>query len=101
MVPQAVGYGEARSSYVEERREPLQSVMSSTVKVVAQSHHANRFADEVRCQSGRASGEESRERVQFFAAIRQVGPRDRKISCTQSRYRAKQDPVLLVKKRML
>jgi len=72
-VGEAVGHGHSGGAKIEQRHDPLQPVVPGFVEKVAHADHPCGFACEIHCQSGRAAAENARHRVQFSAAILQVG----------------------------
>jgi len=92
-VREAVGYGYGRGAEVDQRREPLQAVMARLMEEVTEANHAGGFACKIHSQPRSTATEKAGHRVQFTAAVLQIGVSHREIGGAGRRHRGEKKAI--------
>jgi hypothetical protein len=95
-MPEAVGYGCGGGAKIKQGHDPLQTMMTGLMEEVAEADHTRGFAGKIHRQSSRAATENSSHRVQFSAAVLQVGASHGEIGNAGRRHGREKDSILRV-----
>src|SRR5579864_7353661 len=98
---QAIAYGDGGASDVDQRQGSLQLVVAGLMEEVAETDDARSFSDEVHGEADRRAAEDANHRIEFLAAMLQIGTRHREVGGIQRGRGGEQGTVPLVPESML